>query len=92
MKNGLKKPTSAVSGASDFLHLVGLVSLGFIWSQKARKATELLDKTNDDQKFLEAKILTGQYFMQRQLPETSLRLKKILLGEKPIMSLAVNQF
>jgi len=92
MKNALKNPTSAVSGASDFLHLVGLVSLGFIWSQKAKKAKELLAATKDNQEFLEAKILTGQYFMQRQLPETSLRLKKILLGEKPIMSLAVNQF
>ena len=92
MKNALKNPTSAVSGASDFLHLVGLVSLGFIWSQKAKKAKELLAAAKDNQEFLEAKILTGQYFMQRQLPETSLRLKKILLGEKPIMSLAVNQF
>jgi hypothetical protein len=88
----LKNPLSAVSGATDFLHLLGLVSLGYIWSQKAKRAKELLDKTRDNNEFLEAKILTGEYFMQRQLPETELRLKKILSGEKSIMSLAVSQF
>ena len=92
MEKGLKNPLSAVSGATDFLHLLGLVSLGYIWSQKAKRAKELIDQTGDNNEFLEAKILTGEYFMQRQLPETELRLKKILSGEKSIMSLAVSQF
>ncbi|OUX41346.1 acyl-CoA dehydrogenase [bacterium TMED277] len=92
MEKGLKNPLSAISGATDFLHLLGLVSLGYIWSQKAKRAKELLDQTGDNNEFLEAKILTGEYFMQRQLPETELRLKKILSGDKAIMSLAVNQF
>ncbi len=92
MEKGLKNPLSAVSGATDFLHLMGLVSLGYIWSQKAIKAKELLYKANDNDEFLKAKILTGEYFMQRQLPETELRLKKILSGEEAIMSLAANQF
>ena len=92
MEKGLKNPLSAVSGATDFLHLLGLVSLGFIWSQKAKRAKELIDQTGDNSEFLEAKILTGEYFMQRQLPETELRLKKILSGEQSIMSLAVSQF
>ena len=68
------------------------MSLGYIWSQKAKRAKELIDQTADKNEFLEAKILTGEYFMQRQLPESELRLKKILSGEKAIMSLAVNQF
>ena len=92
MEKGLKNPLSAVSGATDFLHLLGLVSLGYIWSQKAKRAKELLNQNGDNNEFLEAKILTGEYFMQRQLPETELRLKKILSGEKSIMSLAVSQF
>ena len=92
MEKGLKNPLSAVSGATDFLHLLGLVSLGYIWSQKAKRAKELLNQTDNNNEFLEGKILTGEYFMQRQLPETELRLKKILSGEKSIMSLAVSQF
>ena len=92
MENGLKNPLSAVSGATDFLHLVGLVSLGFIWSKKAQSAVEQLKNPLSDKNFLEAKILTGSYFMNRQLPETKLRLDKILTGEKQVMSLAANQF
>ena len=92
MQNGLKNPLSAVSGATDFLHLVGLVSLGFIWSKKAQSAKEKLKDISANRNFLEAKILTGSYFMHRQLPETKLRLDRILTGEKQVMSLAVDQF
>ena len=92
MQNGLKNPLSAVSGATDFLHLVGLVSLGFIWSKKAQSAKEKLKDSSANKNFLEAKILTGSYFMHRQLPETKLRLDRILTGEKQVMSLAADQF
>ena len=92
MQNGLKNPLSAVSGATDFLHLVGLVSLGFIWSKKAQSAKEKLKDNPANKNFLEAKILTGSYFMHRQLPETKLRLDRILTGEKQVMSLAADQF
>ena len=92
MQNGLKNPLSAVSGATDFLHLVGLVSLGFIWSKKAQSAKEKLKDISANKSFLEAKILTGSYFMNRQLPETKLRLDRILTGEKQVMSLAADQF
>ena len=92
MQNGLKNPLSAVSGATDFLHLVGLVSLGFIWSKKAQSAKEKLKDISANKNFMEAKILTGSYFMHRQLPETKLRLDRILTGEKQVMSLAADQF
>ena len=92
MQNGLKNPLSAVSGATDFLHLVGLDSLGFIWSKKAQSAKEKLKDSSANKNFLEAKILTGSYFMHRQLPETKLRLDRILTGEKQVMSLAADQF
>ena len=92
MQNGLKNPLSAVSGATDFLHLVGLVSLGFIWSKKAKSAKDKLKDISANKNFLEAKILTGSYFMHRQLPETKLRLDRILTGEKQVMSLAADQF
>ena len=92
MQNGLKNPLSAVSGATDFLHLLGLVSLGFIWAKKAQSARDQLKNSPSNKHFLEAKILTGSYFMNRQLPETKLRLDKILTGEKQVMSLAANQF
>ncbi|MDC3076400.1 acyl-CoA dehydrogenase C-terminal domain-containing protein [Paracoccaceae bacterium] len=92
MEHGLKNPLSAVSGATDFLHLVGLVSLGFIWSKQAQTAKEELKNAKANKEFLEAKILTGSYFMLRQLPETKLRLDRVLTGEKQVMSLAADQF
>ena len=56
MQNGLKNPLSAVSGATDFLHLVGLVSLGFIWSKKAQSAREQLKNSVTHKEFLEQRF------------------------------------
>ena len=58
---------------------------GYFRAYGVYKADQIIDS-------LEAKILTGSYFMNRQLPETKLRLDKILTGEKQVMSLAANQF
>ena len=51
MDNGLKNPLSAISGATDFLHLVGLVSLGFVWSKKAQSARDQLKNTDTCTKY-----------------------------------------
>ena len=58
---------------------------GYFRAYGVYKADQIIDS-------LEAKILTGSYFMNRQLPETKLRLDKILTGEKQVMSLATDQF
>ena len=60
--------------------------------KKAQSAKEKLKAISANKNFLEAKILTGSYFMHRQLPETKLRLDRILTGEKQVMSLAADQF
>jgi acyl-CoA dehydrogenase len=92
IKSGLKNPLSAISGANDFLHLLGLVSLGFVWSQKAKISKNILANNGGEKGFLTAKILTGEFFMERQLPETKLRLSRILTGDQAIMSLSTDQF
>ena len=91
MSNGLKNPNSALAGASDFLHLLGNFCIGFMWAKMAA----ILFKENEiinDNTFQEGKILTGQYYMKNILPKTNYLAKKILSGDKIIMSLNSEQF
>ena len=91
MSNGLKNPNSALAGASDFLHLLGNFCIGFMWAKMAA----ILFKENkiiNENTFQEGKILTGQYYMKNILPKTNYLAKKILSGEKIIMSLNTEQF
>ena len=91
MSNGLKNPNSALAGASDFLHLLGNFCIGFMWAKMAA----ILFKENkiiNENTFQEGKILTGQYYMKNILPKTNYLAKKILSGDKIIMSLNTEQF
>ena len=91
MSNGLKNPNSALAGASDFLHLLGNFCIGFMWAKMAAilfKENEIINENT----FQEGKILTGQYYMKNILPKTNYLAKKILSGDKIIMSFNTEQF
>ena len=91
LSNGLKNPNSALAGASDFLHLLGNFCIGFMWA----KIAAILFKENEiinENTFQEGKILTGRYYMNNILPKTNYLAKKILSGDKIIMSLNTEQF
>ena len=91
ISNGLKNPNSALAGASDFLHLLGNFCIGFMWAKMAAilfKENEIINENT----FQEGKILTGQYYMKNILPKTNYLAKKILSGDKIIMSLNTEQF
>ena len=91
ISNGLKNPNSALAGASDFLHLLGNFCIGFMWAKMAA----ILYKENkmiSENSFQEGKLLTGQYYMKNILPKTNYLAKKILSGDKIIMSLNTEQF
>ena len=91
MSNGLKNPNSALAGASDFLHLLGNFCIGFMWAKMAAilfKENEIIKEST----FQEGKILTGRYYMKNILPKTNYLAKKILSGDKIIMSLNTEQF
>ena len=91
ISNGLKNPNSALAGASDFLHLIGNFCIGFMWAKMVAIIYKENAKINKNT-FQEGKILTGRYYMQNILPKTNYLAKKILSGDKLIMSLNTDQF
>ena len=42
MQNAMKKPDNAGAGSTDYMHLFGLVALGYMWAQMAKAAQEKL--------------------------------------------------
>jgi alkylation response protein AidB-like acyl-CoA dehydrogenase len=92
MQEGVKNPNAALSGSYDFMHMMGHVCLGLMWSRMARAAQEKLREDGADRDFLEAKIATGRYYMQRQLPATAMHLARIRTGPDVIMGLEATAF
>ncbi len=92
MQNGMKNPNAALAGSYDFMHMMGHVSLGLMWTKMAKAAYVALDEGAQDRDFLEAKIATGQFYMARQLPACGMHLARIESGADTVMALAAEAF
>ncbi|MDO8979343.1 MAG: acyl-CoA dehydrogenase C-terminal domain-containing protein [Afipia sp.] len=91
MQNAMAKPDNAGAASTDYLHLFGLVSLGYMWARMAKVAQDKLAEAGE-QPYLKAKLVTGKFFMERMLPETSLRLSRVQAGAATMMELPAEAF
>ncbi|WP_282026608.1 acyl-CoA dehydrogenase C-terminal domain-containing protein [Limimaricola cinnabarinus] len=92
MQSGMKDPDAALSGSTDFMHLMGHVCLGWTWARMARAAQAGLAAGTGDRGFYETKLATGRYYMARQLPATKMHLARIESGAAPVMALDADAF
>src|SRR6187551_736257 len=90
MQNAMAKPDNAGAGSYDYMHLFGLVALGYMWCLIAEAA--LARKGNGAAPGMDAKLVTARFFMDRLLPETATRLARIKAGAGSTMELADDAF
>jgi hypothetical protein len=73
--------------------MFGLVALGFMWAQIAKAAqTKLAAGAEGAEPRLNAKLITGRFFMERMLPETATQLARIQSGADSTMALPAEAF
>jgi acyl-CoA dehydrogenase len=94
MQNAVKQPDNAGAGATDYMHLFGLVALGYMWAQMAKAARLKLANGGAEGATdrLNAKLVTGRFFMERMLPETAAQLARIQAGAGSVMELPAEAF
>ena len=93
MQNAMQKPDNAGAASTDYMHLFGLVALGYMWARMVKVAQEKLAAGVDgDVSFYEAKLVTGRYFMERLMPETGAHLARISSGAESMMALDAEAF
>ena len=92
MQNAMVKPDNAGAGSYDYMHLFGLVALGYMWCRIAEAALAKLPKANGSAARLNAKLVTARFFMERMLPGTATRLARIKAGAGSTMELADDAF
>ncbi|CAN2535592.1 3-methylmercaptopropionyl-CoA+dehydrogenase [Methylocapsa aurea] len=92
MQNALAKPDNGAAASYDYMHLFGRVALGYIWARIARTALDKKKEQPGDGAFLDAKLTTGRFYMEKMLPETGFRLARITAGADTVMSLPAEMF
>jgi acyl-CoA dehydrogenase len=91
MQNALAKPDNAGAAATDYLHLFGLVALGYMWCRMVEAAKAKLAAGGTAER-MNAKLVTGRFFMERMLPETAAHLARIQAGAASMMELPAEAF
>jgi len=93
MQNAMAKPDNAGAGSTDYMHLFGLVVIGYMWAKIAKAAEEgLANGAGEREDFLKNKLITAKFFMERLMPETGLRKTRIEAGADTTMELAAEAF
>lgn len=92
MENALSNPDNAGAAAAAYLRMVALVAMGHVWLIMTRAAVAELQTENADKVFLEAKLLTGQHFFERTLPEISMLGRQVEVGGATLMAMPAEAF
>jgi alkylation response protein AidB-like acyl-CoA dehydrogenase len=91
MQNGLANPDNAGAAATDFMELFGLVAFAYMWARMAKVANDKIAASGPTP-YLKTKLVTGKFFMERMLPETSAHLARLQSGSATTMELAAEAF
>ena len=91
MQNGMSNPDNAGAGSVDYMHMMGIAMLSYMWARMAEKAQAAIDAGSEDP-FYADKLITGKYFIARILPNMDAHLAKIQSGAEPVMALAADRF
>jgi alkylation response protein AidB-like acyl-CoA dehydrogenase len=86
--NGLANPNNAGAGASDYLRMMGIVVVAYMWARMAKVAQAKLAAGTGNKDFYEQKLVSARYWMERMVPECAMLFERIQTGSDTIMAYA----
>jgi hypothetical protein len=92
VQNALGNPENAGAGSTDYMHLFGLVALGYMWCLIAEAAKDKTAGANGAAEKMAAKLATGRFFAERLLPAATTHLARIKAGAASTMALPAEAF
>ena len=87
MQNAMQNPNHLGAGAHHYMHIMGIVTLGWMWLRMAKVAQKALASDTDDKAFYQAKLATARYYMDRFLPDVGALRRKLEAGADSLMAL-----
>ena len=80
-QHGIANPNDAGAAAVDYLRLMGIVAVGFMWGRMAKISLGKDDPLHKD------KLMCARYWMERLIPECPMLLERIQAGSETVMEL-----
>ncbi len=100
LQNALGNPDNAGAGATDYMHLFGLVALGYMWCLIAEAAKAKTEAKTEPKASggdgaagrMGERLTTARFFMERILPAAATHLARIKAGAASTMELPAEAF
>jgi acyl-CoA dehydrogenase len=92
LQNALGNPDNAGAGATDYMHLFGLVALGYMWCLIVDAAKTKAAAAGDGAARMTERLATARFFMERMLPAATTHLARIKAGAASTMALPAEAF
>jgi len=92
MNNAMANPNHLGAGAHHYMHIMGIVTLGFFWLKMAKVADAALKGGASDTAFYEAKLTSAAYYAERFLPDAGALRRKLEAGSDNMMALPEEAF
>ncbi len=92
MQHGTANPDNAAAGSTDYMHMFGLVALGYMWARIAKTALAKMAEQDGNATAMQTKLSFGRFFMERTMPETAAQLARITAGAEAVMAVPADAF
>jgi len=92
MMNAFTNPNHLGAGAHHYMHIMGIVTLGYFWLKMGKVAAAKLAGEVDDRAFYEAKLVSANYYAERFLPDAGALRRKLEAGSEYMMKLPAEAF
>ena len=88
----MKDPEEAGAAAADYLRMLGLVAMGYMFCKSAKIAAEKAPTANGDASFYEAKQASARFFIDRVLPQATGLFLTLKSGKAAMMAMPEGAF
>jgi hypothetical protein len=85
-----RDPDETGAASHDYLRLLALTAMGWMWARSAKVALDGL--AGDNTGFYADKLMTGRFFVKRVLPQTSSLTDTLMAGAECLMEMQADRF
>src|SRR5581483_959645 len=85
-QHGIQNPNDAGAAAYDYLRLMGIVVVGWMWARLAKVAQARLAAGAANKSFYANKLVAARYWMERMMPECPMLFERIQTGSDTLMA------
>jgi alkylation response protein AidB-like acyl-CoA dehydrogenase len=85
-QHGLANPNDAGAGAVDYLRLMGIVVVGWMWARMAKLALARLANAPANAALYREKLISARYWMERMMPECAMLRARVEAGSATLMA------